>query len=196
MGDINRRYFDALMADKQMSLRGLAQTMGMNHSQLSLTLSGNRRLQLDEAAQISQIFGVPLHEVVENAGVMVRPTSGRRVSVIGAMRGDGTVDIHSQEMIERVTTPCDLPDDAVAVQARTGGTALEWIDAAIFFCRSHNGPDPSMIGRLCFLKIKDGPAVVATIKRGYVENTFNLSGFYARENVVVEWSTPILITKN
>ena len=196
MGEINRRYFDALMADKQMSLRGLAQHMGMNHSQLSLTLSGNRRLQIDEAAQLSNIFGVPLHEVVENAGVMVRPTSGRRVSVIGAMRGDGTVEIHSQDMIERVTTPCDLPDNAVAVQARTGGSPLDWLDGWIFFCRDHNGLDPGMIGRLCFLKIKDGPAAVATIKRGYVENTFNLSGFYARENVAIEWATPILITKN
>ena len=36
MSDVNCRYFDALMAEKKMSLRGLAQRMGLGHSQLSL----------------------------------------------------------------------------------------------------------------------------------------------------------------
>lgn len=196
MGELNRRYFEALMADKQLSMRGLAAKMGVGHSQLSLTFSGARRLQLDEAAQLSNIFGVPIHEVVENAGVMMRPSSGRRVSVVGAMRGDGTVEEYDSEVIERVAAPGDLPDDAVAVQARTSSSPLSWLDGAVFFCRKHNGLDPTMYGRLCFVKLREGPAVIAAISRGYVDGTQNLTGPYARENCRLEWATPVVITKN
>jgi len=196
MGEINRRYFDALMADKGWSLRRTATEMGMKHSQLSLTFNGGRKLQLDEAASLSKLFGVPLHEVAENAGVMVRPNSGKRVSVIGALRGDGTVDIYGKEVVERASAPGDLPDDAVAVQARTAGSQLDWMDGSVFFCRQARGVDPTAMGRLCLAKVKDGPAVVATLRRGYQEGTVNLCGPYARESVVVEWASPVILTRN
>lgn len=196
MGELNRRYFEALMADKRLSMRGLASKMNMGHSQLSLTFSGARKLQLDEAAQLSSIFGVPIHEIVENAGVVVRPTSGRRVSVVGAMRGDGTVDVYGPDVIERVAVPGDLPDDAIAVQCRTAGSQIEWMDGFIWFCRAHDGVDPAILGRLCYAKIRNGPAIMATLKRGYAEGTHNASGPFAKENVVIEWATPVLLTKN
>lgn len=53
MGEINRRYFEGLMADHRLSLRALAARMGMQHSQLSLTFSGARKLTLEEAAMLT-----------------------------------------------------------------------------------------------------------------------------------------------
>ena len=40
VSEVNRRYFESLMQDKDLSLRGLAKLMDMSHSQLSLTFSG------------------------------------------------------------------------------------------------------------------------------------------------------------
>lgn len=196
MTEINKRYFEGLMADQGLSLRALAKKMDMGHSQLSLAFSGARKLQLDEAAKLSTIFGEPLHKVVENAGVTVRPMSGRRVSVCGAMRGDGTVEQHGPEVIERTSAPDELPDNTVAIQCRTAGSTLDWMDGWVMFCKEHNGPDPAMTGRLCFAKIRNGPAVIASIKRGYQEGTWNLGGPYVRESVTIEWATPIIITRN
>lgn len=196
MGEINRRYFDALMAGKRLSLRKLAGELGMNHSQLSLTFNGARRMQIDEAAAMSNIFGVPLHEIVEAAGVMVRPVSGRRVRVVGAMRGDGTVDVYGPDVIEMASAPGDLPDDAVAIQARSSGSPLDWVDGVVMFCRQPDGVAPTSLGRLCWVKVKDGPSAVAAVKRGYQEGTFNLSGPYNRESAVLEWASPILISRN
>lgn len=196
MGEINRRYFEALMAGQDLSLRGLASKLEMNHSQLSLTFNGARRMQLDEAAKLSSIFGVPLHEIVENAGVMVRPVSGRRVNVAGAMRGDGTVEVYGRDVVELASAPGDLPDDAVAIQARTSGSPLDWLDGAVFFCRKPDGVAPTSLGRLCWVKVKDGPSAIAAVKRGYQENTYNLSGAFNRESATLEWATPILVTRN
>lgn len=194
--ELNRRFFDSLMAEKKLSLRALAARMGMNHSQLSLTFSGGRKMQLDEAAQLSQIFSVPLHVIVENAGVTVKPLGGRRVNVIGAMRGDGCVEIYEKGVVERTTAPEDLPDDAVAIQCRTAGTGLDWVDGWVMFSRQPSGMEPAYLGRMCLCQVKDGPAAVSMVKRGYKDGTFNLSGPFQRESVVLEWATPILITRN
>lgn len=196
MGELNRRYFEALMADRHMSMRGLAAQMGIGHSQLSLTFSGSRRLQLDEAAQLSDIFGVPIQEVVANAGAQVRASGGRRVPVVGVMRGDGTVALHGDEHPERVVAPGDLPDDAIAIQCRTAGSPLEWLDRAVFFCRDHGGLDPALLGRLCYVKLKDGPVAIATLRLGYRDGTYSLIGPHPCDSVALEWATPIALTKH
>jgi len=196
MGEIDRRYFDGLMAAKKMSLRGLASRMGMGHSQLSLTFSGARKLQIDEAAQLSQIFGEPLGRIIEAAGADVRPDSGRRVSVIGSVAGDGVVTIYPDGTIERTGAPADLPDDLIALQFRSAGTAMDWTDGWVIFCRAPHGIDPAIMGRWCYAKIKDGPAIVATVKRGYRDGTYNLAGHATRESVLLDWATPVIITRN
>lgn len=196
--DINRRYFDGLMADRRMSLRGLAKVMDMSHSQLSLAFNGARKLQLDEVAKISSIFGEPLHRVVENAGVSVRPVSGRMVPVIGAVMGDGTIDGNSEGgAIERASAPSELPVDAEAVQCRTAGTTLSWADGWVLFFRSPQAKivDPAVLGRFAYCKIKKGPRVLATIRRGYREGTHTLSGFYNKESAALEFAVPVLVIR-
>lgn len=196
MGEIDRRYFDGLMAEKKLSLRGLAARMGMNHSQLSLAFSGSRKLQLEEAAQLAQIFGEPIHRIIEAAGVDVRAEAGRRVSVIGSVGGDGVVALYPEGTIERTTMPDQLPDDVIALQFRTSGTALDWLDGAVVFCRQPRGLDASMNGRLSYCKIKGGSAVIATIRRGYRDGTYNLSGTTNQESVALEWASPVILTRH
>lgn len=196
MSDVNRRYFDALMASKRLSLRALAQKMGMGHSQLSLTFSGARRAQLDEAAQLSQILGEPLHRVVEALGVTVKPLSGTRTDVIGAVSGDGTVSLHPKGVVERTLAPEGLPEDVVAVQVRAPGSPMDWADGWVFFCRPPADVDPGCLGRFCLVKIKGGPAAVAAVRRGYQDGTHNLTGPFSRDSVELEWATPILMTRN
>lgn len=195
MSGINRRFFEALMADKKMSLRALAGKMGMNHSQLSLTFSGGRRMTIEEASQLSHIFGIPLHRIFEAAGVTIRPHSGKRIPVVGVVKGDGAVEHHPDGVIERTTSPDILPDDTIAVQCRTAGSSLDWADNFVLFCREPNGVDPASIGRLSYCKIKDGPAVVATVKRGYLDGSNNLSGLYTRESALLEFASPILLIR-
>lgn len=196
MPEINRRYFDGMMQDRKLSLRGLATKMGMSHSQLSLMFSGVRRAQIDEAAQLSQIFGEPIARIIENLGVATRPVSGRRVAVIGFVGGDGVVKMHDTDTVERTSAPEELPDDCIAVQFRTAGTALDWLDGIVCFSKQHRGIDPLAMGRCCLAKIHDGEVIVGTLKRGYRENSWNVSGPLAKESVRLDWATPILMTRH
>lgn len=192
MTGINRRFFDGLMADKKMSLRALASRMDMSHSSLSLTFHGARRMTLEEAAQISQIFNIPVHEVMEAIGISTKPVAGKRVSVIGTVGGDGIVS--PVDGIERTNAPPGLPDDAVAIQWRTTGSQLDWGDGCVsFFDQSATTP---VIGRLSYCQIKNGPTVVAMLRRGYREGTHNLAGPYHQESAILASSSPLILTRN
>jgi transcriptional regulator with XRE-family HTH domain len=193
---VNRRYFESLMQDKDFSLRGLAKRMGMSHSQLSLVFSGDRRMQLEEAAQLSSIFGEPLHRIVEAAGVAVRPAGTHRVSVIGAMQGDGTVAMHAEGIIERTEAPEGMTEDSIAIQARTGGSPLDWTDGWVFFCPRPDGVDAAILGRFAYCQIKDGPSVMASVRRGYQDGTYNLRGPFTADSVRLVIATPVLYSRN
>lgn len=193
--NVDRRFFETVMASKKLSLRALAARMDMKHSQLSLTFSGQRRMQLDEATKLAEIFGVPLHKIAEAAGVAHARSNGKRVQVLGAMLGDGTVDIYGEGVIERTISPDGMPDNVVAVQAHTADTSASWMDGWVFFFPNHCELAPDAVGRFCFAKMADGPAVMATVRRGYRMGTYNLSGPYSKENVSLEWACPVLLTR-
>lgn len=195
MSDVKKQFFLDHMAGRKLSMRGLAKKMGMQHSQLSLTLSGQRKMTLEEAAQLSQIFGVPVAEIISAAGISTRPAAGKRVSVVGFVGKDGAVTMSPKDMIERTDAPSQLPDNAIAIQFRTSDSPLSWMDSWVAFLVPRDTVSPESYGRISLCKIKDGPLVIAMPKRGYRENTFNLSGPFVKENAVLEWSAPLLVCR-
>ena len=196
MPSVDRRYFESLMQGKELSLRQLAARMNLSHSQLSLAFSGERKIQLNEAVQLASIFGEPLHRIVEAAGVAVGHIGPSRVSVVGAMNGDGTVSLYGNDIIERTPAPEGLPADCVAVQARTGGSPLDWLDAAVFFMPPLRGVDSAVLGRFALCQIENGPAVLAGVRRGYVPGTHNLRGPYNADSVKLESASVVVMTRN
>lgn len=192
---VNKRYFDALMQDKGLSLRSLAKLMELRHSQLSLTFSGTRRMQMQEAVKLADIFNVPLSQVVQNAGIHGVTNAGRSLPITGLLRGDGTVDIHGKDVSETAIAPDGLPTRCSAIQARTADTPLAWMDGWVMFYEPRKTLDADIIGRFCFARIRNGPAVMATIRRGYQDGAYALSGPCTSENAILEWASPIIIAR-
>lgn len=189
---VNRPFFDNLLNSRGLSLRSLATKMNKTHSQLSLTLSGNRNMPLDEAAFWSEEFGVPLYLIAQNVGIDVRSITAKRAEIVGHMTGAGIVEPDPSEHHARVIAPDDLPDGGIAVQARTVHTELEYADGWLFFCAAPRIIEPDIIGRLCYCQIRGGPAVIAGLRRGYLPGTYNLYGFHEQESAALEWATPVL----
>ena len=190
---INRRYFDTLLAEHSLSLRGLAKRMDMNHSQLSLTLSGARRLQLDEAAKMAEVFDQPLTTIAANMGIGA-DLARARINVIGALNGDGEVVPIPGDIRERVAVPASIPQQSVAIQARTEGTALSWLDGTVSVCRDLPAADGEVLGRICWVKLADGREVYSMVRRGYLAGTYNLSGPYTEESARIAWAKPVILT--
>lgn len=194
--EVNRTFFENLMADRRLSLRALASRMGLSHSQLSLTFSGTRRMQLEEACKLAEIFGVPLQQIAQNAGIAGAARAGRRVTVMGALRGNGEVELNTDHPIERVVCPDGLPENIEAIQARTADSSLAWMDGWVFFFDPTTKSLNEGISRFCFIRLEDGRHVLATIRRGYAEGTCGLSGPFTSENERLDWAKPIILTRH
>lgn len=196
IGKINPDYFKDLMDERQLSLRGLARMMGMSHSQLSQVFRGDRKMQINEAALLSQIFGQPIYSIIENAGVRVQPIGARRAKIVGAAGADGRVVDLREQTTERTVAPDHLPARAIAIQMRTAGTPLAWMDGSIMFCAEPVGVEESAINRLCLVQLKSGIQVLAHVTRGYNPGSYNLTGLFEMQDARIDWACPILLTKH
>lgn len=194
MGKPEPRFFRDAIADAGLSVRSVASRLGMmSHSQLSLTLSGKRRMQIEEAIGLSQILSVPLLDVIANAGF---PEVVRRgVPVIAVLRGNGIVEA-VQDNTERASAPGGLPMDACAVQARTPDTPLSWIDRWVFFCGSQVTPDDTIIGRFCLVFDTNDALHIGIVRRGYEQGYYGISGPSTAERIRIKWVRPVLMTRN
>lgn len=193
--DVNKPFFLDLLRDRRMSLRTLAKRLDILPSQLSLTFSGTRRMQIAEAVKIAQVLGAPINEVMVNAGIEEARTDRRRAKVIGFMNGKGEIEPCPIDSTDRTLIPEGLARECDAIQARTSETPLAWADGWVFFTNGKHEPE-ELVGRFVRTKIKDGPEVLATIRRGYEPGTFNLSGMTNLVSQRLEWAAPILLTRH
>lgn len=194
---VNRRFFDNLIAERGLSLRQLATRMGMSHSQLSLTFSGMRRMQLEEACKLASILGVTLQKVAVEAGIEGARQAGRRATVIGALRGNGEVELYEGKgVVQRTNCPEGLPQNVEVIQARTADSPLSWLDGWLFYFDPETDGLTNSLGRLSYIELEDGRKVVAALRRGYQEGTYALSGPFNSESEKVASATPILMARS
>lgn len=192
---INDAYFRELFQERGLTIQSVAKKLGMpQHTSLSLTLSGKRKMQLGEAVALSQILSVPLSDVVTEAGYPLNRGS-KGIPVIGILRGDGTVE-PSKDVLTRAVLPEGLPAHVVAIQARTSDTPLSWMDRFVFFADAQEKPGPNSAGRFCLASSK-GTMRLGVLRPGYSAGTFAITGPDHREEAAkIEWIRPILMTRN
>ncbi|MBB76589.1 MAG: hypothetical protein CMJ75_18950 [Planctomycetaceae bacterium] len=190
---MNRKYFDDLLKDRQISLRTLAGKLELLPSQLSLTFSDKRRMQLGEAVLIGQLLGVPLAEVAFNAGIDVARRTMRRTKVTGFMKGDGTVLVAPPR--ERTTMPPGLPYDTTAIEVRAAKSAFGWMDRWMLFVGPPRDPR-HLIDRFCVVTLEDGRKVIATLMRTRAKNKYELCGPFNAKSVPVVDAAPIISIRN
>ncbi len=111
---INTRYFQALLAERDISQRQLAKKLQLDPSAVSNTLLGKREMKLQEAVDIASLLGVNVADVLSNAGVRHAPDGERMVPVVGKLGEAFEVMMNWKSRSEHVIGPAVLPEDAVA----------------------------------------------------------------------------------
>lgn len=190
---INTAWFRDRIADRQMSQRALARAMGMDAAAISLMLRGKREMKLTEAAEIARLIGVPVSDVLQNAGVRTFSSS---IQIIGWVDGHGEGHCMLHDPLGTVPHPgAELPGNLNAVQCRTAGTELDHMDGWLLFIPdAHRGVSPEAIGRLSFCKIKDGVTYLAKPTKSYTRGRWDLTGPATKANgVQIEYAIPVLL---
>lgn len=162
--EVDKAWFLTKLEDQKLSVRGLARQMGVDPSAISRTLSGERRMQMDEAKQIAHFLRVPVAEVMRHAGVSVdldgMPTRIMLAAVIGE---DGTLDrlkeprALPQGVIEKAQAAISRAGNgqviAAQIRAQKGPLAI-WDDAVVLF-RPTETVEHDAIGTLSICRSRD-----------------------------------------
>lgn len=170
---VNKQFFDDLMQDKRISLRAIARHMNVSPSQLSRTLTGHRRMQLNEAAAIASLLGASIVDVMVNAGIEGARSDQRYIPIVGHLSGDFTVTGPDPTVVEKVVLPSCLPYDTEAVQARTTNTPLAYMDGWLMYVGPPMKPTEA-IGCYCLVKLTDNQ-IAGVLSRGYQPGTFSIT---------------------
>lgn len=191
---VNKRFFEDLLKDRRLSLRSVARQMDILPSQLSLTFSGKRRMQITEAVKLGQILGAPLSEVMIAAGIEEAKLDRRRCNVIGHLLGTGQVELVDKGAVERVTVPDGLPDEVVAIQARTIDSPYSYMDGWLYFIQAEKQEPSELIAHFSLAKLENGPLVIGTLRRGYSTGTYNVhSGPQNLTSQRIEWASKVIM---
>jgi len=174
MSDVNTKWFREKLAERGLSQRALARKLGIDQSAISLTFSGRRRMQFKEAADIARLIGLPVSDVLKNAGVPV--DDGKQTIPIAAIY-DGHGEVHCIGYDgDRIAPPIPMPSGSTALQCRTAGSSLEHMDGWMLFNGPHVKPDDMPLDTFGAVKIKNGVCVLGTVRRGYKKGRYNVVG--------------------
>lgn len=191
-GTVDTKWFKDRLADKGISLRKLATSLSINHTFLSKSFRGERRLQPQEAADVARILGVPFQDVIERAGVELPKEPGTAVTIVGTVNSVGEIS-NAVKGPRRAERPVRAPDDTAALRIAAPGSALDgWIAYYVPSVRI----EPEAVGRLSVVGVAGDGRFLRVLTKGYERGKWALKGLtLGMEDVAeigVEWAAPVI----
>jgi transcriptional regulator with XRE-family HTH domain len=191
---MNTQWFRDRLADKRLSQRRLAKMLELDPAAVSLMFRGMRRITPHEAHQISTILGVPLNEVMRNAGIEVTEDV-RRCPVAAHVDENGVVTSMPPRTHDDVIGPADCPFGTFAIQVRSHSSTK---DGWLLFVTPAQVKPAENIDQLCLVATGDGRQVLAVVRRGYRKDTHNLIIWPSNEMISdasIVWTSTVLWIK-
>ena len=191
---MNTQWFRDRLADKKLSQRRLAKMLEIDPAAVSLMFRGMRRITPHEAHQISVILGVPLNEVMRNAGIEVTEDV-RRCPVAAHVDENGVVTTMPPRTHDDVIGPGDCPVGTFAIQVRSHSSVK---DGWLLFVTPAQAAPAENIDQLCLVATGDGRQILAVVRRGYRRDTHNLIVWPSTEMISdasIAWTSTVLWIK-
>jgi len=164
---MNTLWFRERLQDKHLSQRKLAKMLDIDPAAVSLMFRGRRKMTPHDAHQISVILGVPLNEVMRNAGIEVLEDV-HNCPVAAHVNEHGAVTLMPRGTHDLAKGPADCPVGTYAVQVRSHASIKDgWM---LFVTPAQVAADSNM-DQLCLVATADGKQVMAVVRRGYRRDT-------------------------
>ena len=180
MSTFNKNWFiDKLKAIK-LSQRGLAKKMDLDPAAVSYMFNGKRDMSMDEAKSIAGIFGMPVTEVMRQAGIDVLDDI-RRIPIRGYITNDHMVSVLPDGTHDMADAPADMPDKSFALQYRD---AVGPVDGWLTYISGEKQTADELMDEACMITFKDGRVVNGIIRRGYKKGLYNVLLARFQQNVI------------
>lgn len=193
---VNTQWFKGALADANMSQNQLAEHLGIHPTQIGRMFRGKRRMQMPEARVFSRVTGVPITDVIANAGVDVEDVDYGKttVPVEGSVDDSGKVTMKRVKGRQAAPLPWGTAGGLKAVLFQTDNA---W-DGAIVYFTPLVGFRNESLGKWCVVELESGSHLLRVVRRGYARNRFNLlnlDGEIAEPDVDVRMASPIIWVK-
>jgi phage repressor protein C with HTH and peptisase S24 domain len=165
----------------------VADLLGVSQSTVSRWLSGKqlpdfKQTRVLETAALAQGLISP-----QKNG----PPSTTLVKVVGFVGLGEEVDWidTAGAMLQEIELPFPVPEQCFALEAKGDSMSPRVKNGEVVVVRANGNQPSDLLGQEAIVKLRDGPYLVKTIRRGYESGRFNLESFNAplRENVEIEW---------
>lgn len=175
---VNTEWFRAQLAEREMSMRGLAKKMELDPASVSLMLRGMRRMTTAEANKIANLLNVPVTEVLRQAGVPVTQDA-HTAALTGLIDSASTIKKIDNKV--RHQTPPDVPTDGFVLQVRSASSPT---DGWLVYCSPAIAHPAAALERFCVVTLADGETVIGTIRKGYEDSTYNIITTFPNQSVL------------
>lgn len=166
---VDTRWFQDKLGERELSQRRFAKLLGLDPAAVSLILNGKRKVSTSEAANIANILGIPVNEILTRLGD--RALSGAsKAGIVGIVDDHGRVKPKKSGVV--VDAPVQLADNAVALRNEDPSS---YFFGWTYFYSPRNDIGADTIGRMCVVKYKDGSQAIRFPRPGLEPNTFILT---------------------
>ncbi|MFO0204006.1 MAG: helix-turn-helix domain-containing protein [Alphaproteobacteria bacterium] len=191
---MNTLWFRERLQDKHLSQRKLAKMLDIDPAAVSLMFRGRRKMTPHDAHQISVILGVPLNEVMRNAGIEVTEDI-HNCPIAAHVNELGAVTLMPRGTHDLAKGPADCPVGTYAVQVRSHASIK---DGWMLFVTPAQVPAENNLDQMCLVATADGKQVMAVVRRGYRRDTCNLVLWPSMEilsDAQIAWTSTVLWIK-
>ena len=191
---VNSQWFRDRLQDKRLTQRKLAKMLELDPAAVSLMFKGQRKITPHDAHQISVILGVPLNEVLRNAGIEVSEDI-HNSPVAAHVNEHGAVTLMPRGTHDLAKGPADCPVGTYAVQVRSHASIK---DGWMLFVTPAQVPAENNLDQMCLVATADGKQVMAVVRRGYRRDTCNLVLWPSMEilsDAQIAWTSTVLWIK-
>jgi transcriptional regulator with XRE-family HTH domain len=216
MPRMNTRWFQEQLTKRDLTQRSLARALDRHPSAISNAFKGKRKITLDEATELARILGVPLNDVLLNAGIKTAGAIITNTKDVVDISGwvDGKMKVHwgvPKTGPKTAQRPALAPKNVNVVRYQTAGTGLDTLDGVLAYyleTKETTGVGEN-VGKLCVVRAVPVSAAsgtiekgeywyLATVKRGYAAGAYTLVGLDGKtvaEDAVVEQAWPVIWIK-
>lgn len=176
---VDNEWFKNKLADNKNSMRELAKYLELDVAAVSRTLTGDRKMKMQEATKIAAFLGTHVSEVIRHAGSQFQTKETGKIG--GPNRVMLAATINEAGVVEKILDPVQLPDSIldranaaisirgtgkiIAAQVRALKGPLIYLDDAVLLFDHTDVVETDAIGALSICRNRKGEQIVAKIER-------------------------------
>jgi len=188
--NLDREWFSQRMAERELTVRGLAKQLGTSPSTVSLMLRGVSKIPEGFLPQLSDLFGVDSIEILKRAGAPLTDQK-RTLTVTHYMNEQRDIVQMPQGQEFTTASPFDTRASGFGVQIRVPGIYERWL----IYAGGQRLTAAQAVGTLCVYENMQGQIYVAVIKNGFVPGQYDAVSAFNDGTVVndikIKWATPV-----